>query len=136
MKKTILRNLEKYVEKDERALQMLQELRAAGRNTFLLTNSDYPYTNGIMTYLLGRDWLSHFDIVVVDARKPLFFGEGTVFREVNTETGALKIGIHTGPLRKGSVYSGGRKLRAIGIGFRRKLSFLSWEQKFKPLNQK
>ncbi|KAI1722653.1 5' nucleotidase family domain-containing protein [Ditylenchus destructor] len=79
MKKIILENLETYVEKDP----------------------------GVMKYLLGPDWTSYFDIAVVDARKPLWFAEGTVFREVNTETGALKIGIHTGPLRKGAVYSGG-----------------------------
>lgn len=60
-----------------------------------------------MTYLLGKNWTSFFDIVVVDARKPLWFAEGTVFREVNTDTGALKIGIHVGPLRPGAVYSGG-----------------------------
>lgn len=60
-----------------------------------------------MTYILGKNWKSYFDIVVVDARKPLWFAEGTVFREVNTETGALKIGVHVGPLRKGLVYSGG-----------------------------
>ncbi|KAI6235841.1 putative cytosolic purine 5-nucleotidase [Aphelenchoides besseyi] len=107
MKKNILGNLQKYVEKDDRAVQMLNELRAADRKTFLLTNSDYPYTNGVMSYILGNDWTSYFDITVVDARKPLWFAEGTVFREVNTQTGALKIGIHTGPLRKGVVYSGG-----------------------------
>lgn len=60
-----------------------------------------------MTYLIGSDWPSYFDIAIVDARKPLWFAEGTVFREVDTSTGALKIGIHTGPLKKGVVYSGG-----------------------------
>ncbi|KAI6222999.1 putative cytosolic purine 5-nucleotidase [Aphelenchoides fujianensis] len=107
MKKIVLANLEKYVEKDDRAARMLTELRAADRKTFLLTNSDYNYSNGVMTYLLGAEWTSFFDITVVDARKPHWFADGTVFREVNTKTGALKIGIHTGPLRKGVVYSGG-----------------------------
>lgn len=60
-----------------------------------------------MTYLLGNEWRKYFDITVVDARKPLWFAEGTVFREVNTITGTHHIGIHTGPLRSGVVYSGG-----------------------------
>ena len=60
-----------------------------------------------MRYLIGEDWTDYFDISIVDARKPKFFAEGTVFREVNTKTGALKIGIHSGPLHKGAVYSGG-----------------------------
>jgi len=46
--------------------------------------------------------------VVVDARKPLFFSEGTILRQVDTKTGALKMGTHIGPLLKGQVYSGGK----------------------------
>lgn len=107
MKQIVLSNLSRYVEKDERMPTLLKQLRENGRQTFLLTNSDFRYTNGIMSYLLGPDWASFFDISVVDAKKPNFFAEGTVFREVNTTTGALKIGIHVGPLKKGSVYSGG-----------------------------
>ena len=61
-----------------------------------------------MSYLLGPKWTSYFDITVVDAQKPSWFAEGTVFREVNTQTGALKIGVHTGPFSEGAVYSGGR----------------------------
>lgn len=54
-----------------------------------------------------RNWKTYFDTIVVDARKPLFFGEGTILRQVDTSTGALKIGTHMGPLQKGQVYSGG-----------------------------
>lgn len=54
-----------------------------------------------------RDWRTYFDVIVVDAKKPLFFGEGTILRQVDTKTGALKIGTHTGPLKAGQVYSGG-----------------------------
>lgn len=107
MKQIILNNLEKYVLKDDRIKTLLTQIRASGKQTFLLTNSEYTYTNGVMTYLLGEDWTSYFDVTVVDARKPKWFTEGTVFREVNTETGALKIGIHTGPLKRGQVYAGG-----------------------------
>lgn len=45
--------------------------------------------------------------MVVDACKPLFFGEGTILRQVDTSTGALRLGIHTGPFQKDHVYSGG-----------------------------
>lgn len=31
-----------------------------------------------------RPWQSYFDLILVDARKPLFFGEGTVLRQVDT----------------------------------------------------
>lgn len=46
-------------------------------------------------------------MIVVDAGKPLFFYEGTILRQVDTETGARKIGTHMGPLESGKVYSGG-----------------------------
>lgn len=65
---------------------------------FLATNSDYKYTDKIMTYLFDfphgpkpgsshRPWQSYFDLILVDARKPLFFGEGTVLRQVDTVSG-------------------------------------------------
>lgn len=60
-----------------------------------------------MTWLLEDDWRSYFDYVIVDARKPLWFAEGTVFREVNLKTGSLSIGMHAGQLKQGHVYSGG-----------------------------
>ena len=45
--------------------------------------------------------------MIVDARKPLFFGEGTVLRQVEKGTGRLMIGRHTGAIKEGAVYSGG-----------------------------
>lgn len=107
-----------YVKKDKRLPTVLSRIRESGAKLFMLTNSDYTYTNEIMTYLFDfphganadephRDWKSYFDVIVVDARKPLFFDEGTVLRQVDTKTGGLKIGTHIGPLQPGQVYSGG-----------------------------
>jgi len=101
---------------------LLARLRENGAKTFLLTNSDYTYTEKIMEYLFDitgmdqsgdqqpipqRSWKTYFDYIVVDARKPLFFGEGTILRQVDTTTGALRIGQHVGTLQPGQVYSGG-----------------------------
>lgn len=97
---------------------ILARIRESGARPFLLTNSEYSFTNKIMTYLFDfphgakpdephRNWRTYFDIVVVDARKPLFFGEGTILRQVDTTTGALKVGTHMGPLQREQVYSGG-----------------------------
>lgn len=43
--------MEKYVKKDERLPMFLERLRESGAKTFLLTNSDYNFTDKIMTYL-------------------------------------------------------------------------------------
>jgi 5'-nucleotidase len=55
-----------------------------------------------------RPWRAYFNYVFVDARKPAFFGEGTVLRQVDVDTGKLMIGRHTGVIREDSVYSGGK----------------------------
>ncbi|VDK41486.1 unnamed protein product [Gongylonema pulchrum] len=107
MKQIILDKKEQYIIKDERLRQLLVRIQESGKQSFLLTNSDYSYTNAVMNYLVGKDWKSYFNITIVDARKPKWFAEGTVFREVDTETGALKIGTHVGPLKQGQVYAGG-----------------------------
>uniref|UniRef100_A0A8D0CKF4 5'-nucleotidase, cytosolic IIb n=1 Tax=Scleropages formosus TaxID=113540 RepID=A0A8D0CKF4_SCLFO len=117
LKEKTVENLEKYVVKDGKLPLLLSRMSEVGK-VFLATNSDYKYTDKIMTYLFDcqngpkgcashRPWQSYFDLILVDARKPLFFGEGTVLRQVDTTTGRLKIGTYTGPLQHGIVYSGG-----------------------------
>lgn len=118
LKKRTMENLEEYVKKDERLPMVLSRIRESGAKLFLLTNSDYKFTDCIMTFLFDfphgakpeephRDWKTYFDTIVVDARKPLFFGEGTILRQVDTTTGALRVGTHMGPLQVNQVYSGG-----------------------------
>uniref|UniRef100_U5EKI4 Putative cytosolic purine 5'-nucleotidase-like protein n=1 Tax=Corethrella appendiculata TaxID=1370023 RepID=U5EKI4_9DIPT len=118
LKSKTIENLDEYVKKDPRLPTVLSRIRESGAKVFLLTNSDYRFTDKIMTFLFDfphgaksdephRDWKTYFDIIVVDARKPLFFGEGTILRQVDTKTGALKVGSHIGPLQSNQVYSGG-----------------------------
>ncbi|RWS31983.1 cytosolic purine 5'-nucleotidase-like protein [Leptotrombidium deliense] len=113
LKQETLNNLEKYVNRDDRLPLLFKRMRDNGKKIFLLTNSDYIYTDKIMTYLFDvpsaekRDWKSYFDYIVCDARKPLFFGEGTILRVVDTKTGALRLGTICGKFEAGQVYSGG-----------------------------
>lgn len=106
MKRYVLENLDTYVIKDDRIKKLLPTLRSNGAQTFLLTNSEFFYTNGLLNYLIGSDWKNYFDVTIVDAKKPTWFADGTVFREVDTATGILKLGIHCGPLN-GKVFAGG-----------------------------
>uniref|UniRef100_A0A8C5M8W8 Cytosolic purine 5'-nucleotidase n=1 Tax=Leptobrachium leishanense TaxID=445787 RepID=A0A8C5M8W8_9ANUR len=108
-----------YVHDSARIPLLLSRMREMGK-IFLATNSDYTYTDAIMTYLFDvgcgpckdsdpsqKVWRSYFNLIVVDTRKPLFFAEGTVLRQVDTNTGKLRIGTYTGPLHDCAVYSGG-----------------------------
>ncbi|XP_076614237.1 5'-nucleotidase, cytosolic II, like 1 [Chaetodon auriga] len=115
LKDRTIKNLEKYVVKDPNLAVLLTRVKEVAK-VFLATNSDYSYTEAIMKYLLEsscksgspkKSWRSFFDLVVVDTRKPLFFAEGTVLRQVDTDTGKLRIGTYTGDLQHGTVYSGG-----------------------------
>ncbi|ESO93154.1 hypothetical protein LOTGIDRAFT_190218 [Lottia gigantea] len=117
LKQETIKNVDKYVLKDDRLPILLDRIRDSGAKVFLATNSDYTYSNKIMTYLFDypaekyggtkREWTSFFDYVVVDAKKPLFFGEGTILRQVDKKTGKLKLGTHTGPISTEHIYSGG-----------------------------
>ncbi|XP_062366681.1 cytosolic purine 5'-nucleotidase-like isoform X9 [Cinclus cinclus] len=122
LKEKTLENLEKYVVKDPRVPLLLSRMKEVGK-VFLATNSDYTYTDAIMSYLFDfsnedeadvpqRPWRSYFDLIVVDTRKPLFFAEGTVLRQVDTDTGKLRIGTYTGPLQHCTVYSGASSVGA------------------------
>ncbi|XP_053500883.1 5'-nucleotidase, cytosolic II, like 1 isoform X1 [Ictalurus furcatus] len=115
LKERTLLNLEKYVIRDPRIPVMLTRIKEVAK-VFLATNSDYNYTEAIMKYMLDfppdskypeKSWRSFFDLVVVDTRKPLFFAGGTVLRQVDTNSGKLKIGTYTGDLQHDTVYSGG-----------------------------
>ncbi|KAG8574580.1 hypothetical protein GDO81_009231 [Engystomops pustulosus] len=117
LKEKTLKDLNKYVLRDEGIPLLLNRLREVGK-VFLATNSDYKYTNAIMSFLFDdgiedkydpkkKTWRSYFDLIVVDTRKPLFFAEGTVLRQVNTDNGKLRIGTYTGRHQHCAVYSGG-----------------------------
>uniref|UniRef100_A0A3Q3GG74 5'-nucleotidase, cytosolic II, like 1 n=1 Tax=Labrus bergylta TaxID=56723 RepID=A0A3Q3GG74_9LABR len=94
LKDRTIKNLEKYVVKDVRHDQAIMKYLL---ETNVKVRSGSP----------KRLWHSYFDLVVVDTRKPLFFAEGTVLRQVDTNTGKLRIGTYTGDLQHGTVYSGG-----------------------------
>ncbi|KAM4644930.1 cytosolic purine 5'-nucleotidase-like isoform 4-T4 [Amazona ochrocephala] len=81
LKEKTLENLEKYVVKDPRVPLLLSRMKEVGK-VFLATNSDYSYTDAIMSYLFDS----------TDGDKA---------------TGKLRIGTYTGPLQHCAVYSGG-----------------------------
>ncbi|KAK6174762.1 hypothetical protein SNE40_017978 [Patella caerulea] len=117
LKQETVKNVESYVYKDDRLPVLLNRIRDSGAKVFLATNSDYRYTNKIMNFMFDyppektggekRDWTSYFDYIVVDAKKPLFFEEGTILRRVDRATGSLQLGTHTGPISSQHIYSGG-----------------------------
>ena len=89
---------------------MTQQIES-GKTLFLLTNSNWEYTNAIMSYALDQptddfpNWRSYFEFIIVGAGKPGFFLGSQPFYEVMTDSGLLKMA--SGPLKQTGVYHGG-----------------------------
>lgn len=111
LKAEIMANPERYVVLDEELPLALLDLRNSGKKLLLITNSEWEYTRSMMTYAFDRflpeggTWRDLFDIVVVQARKPLFFSANNPVFELANEEGLLKP--YVGKLKAGRVYLGG-----------------------------
>ena len=81
MKAEILQHREFFIPRDPQLPLALDRLKREGKKLFLLTNSDWSFTQGVLGHLLdGQDearplWTDYFDLVVVSSRKPAFFLE-------------------------------------------------------------
>jgi len=111
LKAEILARPEDYVLLDEELPLALLELRAAGKKLLLITNSEWTYTQSMMSYAFDRfmpsgTWRDLFELVIVQARKPEFFSHRSpVFRLVDHAQNRYTP--HIGPLKAGEVYLGG-----------------------------
>ena len=112
LKSIIKSDLPAYISKDPALPEMLHKLRSSGKRLFLLTNSFYPYTQAVMSYLLDGvrkaypTWRSYFDIIIVGGSKPGFFTEPEPFVQLDPKTGVALPGEVTELLRD-RIYQGG-----------------------------
>jgi HAD superfamily 5'-nucleotidase-like hydrolase len=105
----VLSDLPRFVERDPQLAQTLHKFRSAGKKLFLLTNSRWPYTEKMMTYLLGGampeypSFRHYFDVILVASQKPAFFQERRplLVRDGDALRAALP------PFERGAVYEGG-----------------------------
>jgi HAD superfamily 5'-nucleotidase-like hydrolase len=81
MKAEILANREFYILRDPDLPAALDRWRRAGKKLFVVSNSEWHFTEGVLSFLLdGQDparpsWEDYFDLVVTSSRKPVFFEE-------------------------------------------------------------
>ncbi len=112
LKAAIIADPERFVALDPTVVETLRDQRLAGKELLLITNSEWSYTQKMMSWTFDRympsgdTWRDLFDIVIVSASKPRFFSErGPIYRVVDTDRGLLEP--HWGRLEKGAVYHGG-----------------------------
>lgn len=113
LKSVVVKDVGRYIRRDPNLASTLQHLRMNGKVLFLLTNSEWTYTNSVMTYLLGSEskdmpnWQDYFDVVVCAARKPGFFSQKEPFFQVdNLRTGAATE-TSDAKFKEGRIYTGG-----------------------------
>ncbi len=125
LKAEIVSDPDRYVVLDEELPRALLDLRDAGKQLLLITNSEWEYTSAMMSHAFNRflpsgDWRQLFDLVVVQARKPNFFSrDAPCFRLVEDHDESDLYRPHMGVLQRGQVYLGGdaRQVeRSLGLG--------------------
>lgn len=112
LKAEIIADPDRFVDLDPELVPTLRDLRGAGKKVIVITNSEWSYTQAMMTYAVerylprGARWRDLFDLVVVAARKPLFFqSDNPIFEVVDERSGHLAPVV--GELKAGGIYLGG-----------------------------
>ncbi|HAF86970.1 MAG: 5'-nucleotidase [Legionellaceae bacterium] len=109
IKNPISQNLSRYIVKDPQVVEGLKRLRHYGKQLFILTNSDYAYTQLLLDYALtpfmdNAHWSSLFTYVITLANKPRFFYDTMRFLSINPQTACMSNATST--LSPG-IYQGG-----------------------------
>ena len=77
----------RYIKNQEELRELLAILRHYGATKlFLTTSSHIEFTQLIMETTLGEDWIEFFDLVVCNARKPLFYRGQEEFKSIDGNT--------------------------------------------------
>jgi HAD superfamily 5'-nucleotidase-like hydrolase len=96
LKQEIIEDPDRFVELDPDTPLALLDQKESGKKILLITNSEWTYTDAMMRYAFephlpsGGDWRELFDLVIVGARKPIFFTAENPIMEVVTDDGLLR----------------------------------------------
>lgn len=87
----IIENMDVYLPQKKGLESYLNTLIDNKKELFLLTNRSFDFVNRGMTHLFNNDWRDLFEVVIVNARKPDFFGarESKPFRNIDLTNGAF-----------------------------------------------
>lgn len=111
LKGEIVANPGRFVALDAEAPLALLDQYHAGKKLLLITNSEWTYTQSMMSYAYdrflpdGMGWRDLFELIIVEARKPTFFTSRNPLFEVVSEDGLLRP-VYDGMKSEG-IYLGG-----------------------------
>jgi HAD superfamily 5'-nucleotidase-like hydrolase len=110
LKGQIIKKLDDFVIRDKAVVEGIKRFIHYGKKFFILTNSDYYYTNILLQYAItpfleaGETWHDLFEFVITLADKPRFFYDKLKFLAVNPSDGTMTNA--SGPIKPG-IYQGG-----------------------------
>lgn len=110
LKEHIAKNIKNYVLQEKKIVEGIRRYIHFGKKFFLLTNSQYNYTDLLLTHAINpflkeeKSWHDLFEFVITLASKPRFFYDDLNFIAVNPKDGTM-FNIH-GTIVPG-VYQGG-----------------------------
>lgn len=110
LKKYVSEHLDKFIIKDDTLVAGLKRYLKHGKKIFIITNSDFEYTNLLLTHAIngyldeGQTWSDLFEYVITLADKPRFFYDKLRFLSIDPQSG--KMSNVNGKLQPG-IYQGG-----------------------------
>lgn len=115
LKSVVVQNLSRYIRKDPKLAVTLYNFKLNGKRLFLLTNSEWSYTDAVMRHLLDGElpemprWRDYFDIVICHAKKPAWFrsGQNAPFERIEDEHKGTKMNATEPSFLPGRVYERG-----------------------------
>ena len=111
MHDTVAAHPEAYLHPSPQLGELLSAARESGKSLFILTNSGFDFVNHGMRFLVGPEWRTLFDAVVVSAQKPAFYTRSSPFRALSqTPDGDHRLtwrAADTRDLERGRVLLGG-----------------------------
>ncbi len=112
LKAEVMASPERFVDLDPDTVLALLDMHHAGKRLVLITNSEWEYTQAMMSYAFdpflpgGMKWTELFELNVCGARKPEFFDKTSPLLEVvDRELGLMRPVV--GALKKHGCYFGG-----------------------------
>ncbi|XP_022915080.1 5'-nucleotidase domain-containing protein 3 isoform X1 [Onthophagus taurus] len=104
MHRVVPENVAHYLEANKNLRLFFDRLKAANKKLFVVTNSPYKFVNRGMDFLVGPDWKTYFDVIIVQARKPRFFTDVSRPIRIYDERSGIHIWDRVIKLQKGVIY--------------------------------
>jgi HAD superfamily 5'-nucleotidase-like hydrolase len=95
LKNEVKKNVEKFIARDEKSVEVLERFKKYEKKLWVITNSDYEYTKLLLDYAINpylkehKHWSELFDLVVTLASKPRFFTDKLPFLKIDPDTGLM-----------------------------------------------